>query len=215
MTFFLSFLSGFVASIIGIFPPGLINMTAAKTSIIDGRNRAMLFVLGALIVIFFQTYISIIFAQYINNHHEIVILLREIGFFIFSALAIYFLIFAKKPKMEQKEKSLQIKSKKSRFFIGMLISAINFFPIPYYVFVSVTLASYKFFSFDALSIFSFAAGTVIGSFAVFYCYVVFFNKMKSKTDFFVKNMNFIIGIITAIIALITLINILKYYLIGS
>lgn len=215
MTFFLSFLSGFVASIIGIFPPGLINMTAAKTSIIDGRNRAMLFVVGALIVIFFQTYISIIFAQYINNHHEIVILLREIGFFIFSALAIYFLIFAKKPKMEQKEKSLQIKSKKSRFFIGMLISAINFFPIPYYVFVSVTLASYKFFSFDALSIFSFAAGTVIGSFAVFYCYVVFFNKMKSKTDFFVKNMNFIIGIITAIIALITLINILKYYLIGS
>ena len=215
MTFFLSFLSGFVASIIGIFPPGLINMTAAKTSIIDGRNRAMLFVLGALIVIFFQTYISIIFAQYINNHHEIVILLREIGFFIFSALAIYFLIFAKKPKMEQKEKSLQIKSKKSRFFIGMLISAINFFPIPYYVFVSVTLASYKFFSFDAVSIFSFAAGTVIGSFAVFYCYVVFFNKMKSKTDFFVKNMNFIIGIITAIIALITLINILKYYLVGS
>ena len=215
MTFFLSFLSGFVASIIGIFPPGLINMTAAKTSIIDGRNRAMLFVVGALIVIFFQTYISIIFAQYINNHHEIVILLREIGFFIFSALAIYFLIFAKKPKMEQKEKSLQIKSNKSRFFIGMLISAINFFPIPYYVFVSVTLASYKFFSFDALSIFSFAAGTVIGSFAVFYCYVVFFNKMKSKTDFFVKNMNFIIGIITAIIALITLINILKYYLIGS
>lgn len=215
MTFFLSFLSGFIASIIGIFPPGLINMTAAKTSIIDGRNRAMLFVLGALIVIFFQTYISIIFAQYINNHHEVVILLREIGLFIFSALAIYFLLFAKKPKLEQREKTLQIKSKKSRFFIGMLISAINFFPIPYYVFVSVTLASYKFFSFDTLSIFSFASGTVIGSFAVFYCYVVFFNKMKSKTDFFVKNMNSIIGVITAIIAFITLINILKYYFNGS
>jgi threonine/homoserine/homoserine lactone efflux protein len=215
MTFFLSFLSGFIASVIGIFPPGLINMTAAKTSIDDGRNRAMLFVLGALIVIFFQTYISIIFAQYINNNVEVIVLLREIGLFIFTALTVYFLGFAKKPTTEKQKKTLRIKSKKSRFFIGMLISAVNFFPIPYYVFVSITLASYNIFSFDTTSVFSFVSGTVVGSFAVFYCYVVFFDKMKSKTDYFVKNMNTIIGSITAIVALITLVNILKYYFNGS
>jgi threonine/homoserine/homoserine lactone efflux protein len=215
MTFFLSFVSGFVASVIGISPPGLINMTAAKTSINDGRKRAMLFVLGALIVIFFQTYISIIFAQYINKNAEVIVLLREIGLFIFTALAVYFLGFAKKPNTEKKEKTLRIKSKKSRFFIGMLISAVNFFPIPYYVFVSISLASYKFFSFDTISIFSFVSGTVVGSFAVFYCYIVFFDKMKSKTDYFVKNMNTIIGSITAIVALITLVNILKYYFNGN
>lgn len=210
MTFFVSFLSGFMAAVIGIFPPGLINMTAAKTSVNDGRNRAMLFVFGALSIIFFQTYISVLFAQYINNHWEVVVLLREIGLIIFSALSIYFLVFAKEPNAQQ-EKALQIKSKKSRFFIGMLISAINFFPIPYYVFVSVTLASFKIFSFDTFSIFSFVFGTVAGSFIVFYCYVVFFDKMKSKTDYFVRNMNTIIGTITGIVALITLVNILKFY----
>ena len=101
MTLFISFLSGLLAAVIGIFPPGLINMTAAKTSINDGKNRAMLFVFGALVVIFFQTYISLIFAQYINNHPEVVVLLREIGLIIFSVLSIYFLGFAKKPNPQK------------------------------------------------------------------------------------------------------------------
>jgi threonine/homoserine/homoserine lactone efflux protein len=210
MTFLTSFLSGFIAAVIGIFPPGLINMTAAKTSVNDGRTRAMLFVFGALLIIFFQTYISLLFAQYINKHQEVVVLLREIGLVIFSVLSIYFLVFAKKQSLE-KDKALQIKSKKSRFFVGMLISAINFFPIPYYVFVSVTLATFKIFKFDNSSIFSFVFGTVAGSFIVFYCYVVFFDKMKSKTDYFVRNMNTIIGTITLLVALISLVNILKHY----
>ena len=93
--------------------------------------------------------------------------------------------------------------------MGMLISAINFFPIPYYVFVSVTLASYAIFTFDTLSIYSLVVGVVLGSFAVFYLYVVFFNKMRDKTDYFLKNMNKIIGIITGIVALLTAYNFIK------
>ena len=91
MNIVLPLLSGFVAAVIGIIPPGLINLTAAKVSLVDGKKRAMVFVLGALLVIFVQTYISVIFAQYINNHKEIVVLLREIGLVIFSLLSIYFL----------------------------------------------------------------------------------------------------------------------------
>lgn len=211
MAFILPFFSGFLAAIIGIFPPGLINMTAAKVSVTDGRKRAMMFVLGALIIIFIQTYISVLFAQYINNHSDVVILLREIGLAIFTVISIYFLFFAKESKQIHDKKQIQLKSKRSRFFMGMLISVINFFPIPYYVLVSVTLASYKIFTFTDLSIYGLVSGVVIGSFSVFYCYVVFFEKLKTKTDYFIKNMNSIIGIITGIIAVITLFNILDYY----
>ena len=38
---------GFIVAVIGIFPPGLINMTAAKISVQDGKNRALLFTSGA------------------------------------------------------------------------------------------------------------------------------------------------------------------------
>jgi threonine/homoserine/homoserine lactone efflux protein len=211
MNIVLPLLSGFIAAVVGIIPPGLINLTAAKVSLVDGKKRAMVFVLGALLVILVQTYISVIFAQYINNHKEIVVLLREIGLVIFSLLSIYFLFFAKKPKIKSEE-ALQLKSKRSRFFMGMLISAINFFPIPYYVFVSVSLASFNIFDFKPSSIYSLVIGVVLGSLFVFYLYVLFFNKMKSKTDYFMKNMNTIIGVITAIVALFTLYNVVKYHL---
>jgi threonine/homoserine/homoserine lactone efflux protein len=209
MNLFLPFFFGFLAAVVGVIPPGLINMTAAKVSLVDGKKRAMMFVLGALIIIYFQTYISVIFAQYIGSHKEVIILLREIGLFIFIALTVYFLKFAKKPKIN--DENVAVKSKRSRFFMGMIISAINFFPIPYYVLVSIALASYKVFTFQPLPIYSLVLGVVLGSFAVFYFYVVFFNKMKSKAVFFINNMNKMIGLITGIIALITLFNIIKYY----
>jgi threonine/homoserine/homoserine lactone efflux protein len=196
--------------VVGVIPPGLINMTAAKVGITDGRKRAMMFVLGATIIVFLQTYISVMFAQYINQHQEIVVLFREIGLGIFAALSLYFLFFAKEPKINPQEK-LQLKSKRSRFFMGMLISALNFFPIPYYVFISVTLASYKLFNFETFSTYSLVFGIVFGSFFVFYCYVLFFEKLKSRTEFLITNMNKFIGIVTGIVALITLVNVLKFY----
>lgn len=95
--------------------------------------------------------------------------------------------------------------------MGMLLSGLNFLPIPYYVFVSVTLASFKLFSFDTTSIFIFVNGVILGSFLVFYCYISFFNKIENKTDYVTKNMNTIIGSITGLISVITLWNVIKYY----
>ncbi|MEC4004042.1 LysE family transporter [Flavobacterium sp. SUN052] len=209
MTLFLPFFFGFLSAVVGVIPPGLINMTAAKVSLTDGKKRAMMFVLGALIIIVFQTYISVIFAHYIDEHQEVVIMLREIGLFIFIALTVYFLKFAKKPKIN--DDAVRVKSKRSRFFMGMVISAINFFPIPYYVLISIALASYNVFTFETWPIYSLVFGVVLGSFSVFYFYVVFFNKMKSKSSFFINNMNKMIGIITGFVALLTLFNIVKYY----
>jgi len=210
MSIFVPFISGFIASVIGVLPPGLINLTAAKVSLTDGKKRAMMFVFGALFVIFYQTYISVIFAQYINSHQDIIVLLRKIELVIFIGISIYYLFFVKNPNLHPDEE-FHLKSKRNRFFMGMLISAINFFPIPYYVLVSISLANYDLFIFDTLSIYSLVFGVVAGSFSVFYLYILFFNKMKTKADYFVNNMNKIIGIITGLIAFITLFNVLKIY----
>ena len=201
---------GFFTAFIGIIPPGLINMTAAKVNLKEGKKSAVWFVLGAVTVIFFQAYLAILFAQFIDARPEIVVLLREVGFGIFTILSIYFLWIAKAPKI--KKGKIKKKSKTTRFFLGMLLSVLNFFPIPYYVLVSITLASYKLFSFDTSSILVFVSGVVLGSFLVFYCYIIFFKKIENKTDFLMANMNKIIGCITGLIAAITLFNIIKYYL---
>ena len=200
----------FFSAFVGITPPGLINMTAAKVNLKEGKRSAFWFVLGAVIVIFFQATLAILFAQFIKEHPDVIVLLREVGFGIFSALTIYFLLIAKKPK--KKKGKIKKRSTSTRFFLGMLLSALNFFPIPYYVFVSITLASYNLFYFNMTDIFVFVTGVVLGSFLVFYFYITFFQKIQDKTDYFLRNMNTIIGSITGFISLITLINIIRYYL---
>lgn len=209
MNFVLPLIFGFISAAIGIALPGLINMTAAKVSIRDGRERAMLFISGAVIIIFFQTLTAILFARFIDSRPDVVILLREIGFAIFLFLTIYFLVLAKKPKIKKEE--IKMRSKTNRFFLGMLLSALNVFPVPYYVFVTITLSSYRLFLFERTSISLFLMGVLLGSFMLFYYYITFFKKIENKTDFFFKNMNKIIGSITGVIALVTLFNIIKYY----
>ena len=209
MNLIITLLSGFLSAFVGITPPGLLNMTAAKVSMKDGRRHAFSFISGAVVVIFVQVYLAVLFAQIINARPDIVILLREVGFVIFGFLTVYFLWLAKTPKL--KKPKLKKHSKKKRFFLGMLLSALNFFPIPYYVFVSISLSSYALFSFDMPSVLVFVSGAVIGSFLVFYFYIAFFKKIEEKADYLLKNMNVIIGSITGVVSVIALVNILQYY----
>ena len=200
---------GFFTAFIGIIPPGLINMTAAKVNLKEGKNNALWFVLGALIIIVFQAFFAILFAKIINRRPDLVTLLREVGLGIFVMLTIYFLFLAKKPK--DKTRNLKKNSISNRFFLGILLSAINFFPIPYYVFVSISLATIKLFAFDMASILIFVTGVVLGSFSVFYSYITFFNSIENKTEYILKNINTIIGTITGLISIITFLNIIKNY----
>ena len=209
MNFIMPLFLGFITAFVGISPPGLINMTAAKVNLKEGKNNALWFVFGAVLVIFFQVFIAIFFARVIDRRPDLVTLLREVGFGIFLTLTIYFLWLAKKPK--DKTRKMKKNSKTNRFFLGMFLSALNFVPIPYYVFVSVALASFHLFSFDTMSIFIFVTGAIFGSFSVFYFYIAFFTKIENKTDYILRNMNTIIGSITGLISTVTLWNIIKYY----
>jgi threonine/homoserine/homoserine lactone efflux protein len=210
MTIFFSFIAGYLAAFVGIFPPGLINMTAAKISLEDGKSRAMGFVSGALAVIALQAFISVYGARYIDSHHEVDLILREIGLVIFSLASVYFFFLAKKPELVS-QNALVKKTSRSAFLLGLFISAINLFPIPYYVIVSIALASYGLFDFQTAEIYSLVLGILLGSLTVFYAYVVVFNRLRSKTDYLIRNMNVIMGSITSAVSLLTLYHVIQYY----
>lgn len=208
MDIILPLVLGIVLSAAGVVLPGLINMTAAKISLKEGRRRAVVFALGASAVVFFQTYIAVSFAKFINSRPDIIYMLEETGLVIFGALTIFFFFIAKKKKKKEKE-IIRRSSYTGNFLLGALLSALNFFPIPYYVFVSISLSTHKYFFFNPLFVFLFVMGVVIGSFSVFYLYIVFFKKVEHKTDFFIRNINYLLGSVTGIVSIITLIKILR------
>jgi len=207
MALLLPFFLGFIVAAIGITPPGLINITAAKVSLKDGRIEAIFFAVGATVIVFFQTLLALMFADFINSHPDVINKMQEIGLFIFIALTIYFFWKAKRPKIPKEE--IKIRSKTNRFFLGMLLSALNLFPVPYYVFVSITLAAYGFFYFLESFIYAFVVGVVAGSFLVFYLYIVFFKKREAKSSFLMNNVNYIIGTLTGLVSIITLFKLIK------
>lgn len=209
MDIILPLVLGIVISAAGIILPGLINMTAAKIAIKEGRRRAVVFALGATTVVFFQTYIAVSFAKFINSRPDIIEMLEETGLVIFTVLTIFFLFIAKKKKPKKEKELAKQHSYTGNYFLGTLLSALNFFPIPYYVFISVSLSSHDYFYFTPLFVFLFVMGVVLGSFGAFYLYIVFFKKFQRKTDFFMLNINYLLGSVTGLISIITLIKILR------
>jgi len=187
MLYFLPLVLGFCIAFLAVIPPGLINMTAAKISLQEGKNVALSFAIGAAVIIFFQTFIAVLFARFINNHQEIVATLQEIGIFVFSLLSIYFFWIAERPKKIKTDST--VKGKSNRFFLGMLLSTLNLLPIPFYVFASMSLSASGYFSFDKIPVSSFVIGVVSGSFAVFYIYIVAFKKIEKETEFLMRNFN--------------------------
>ncbi|TBM99012.1 lysine transporter LysE [Hyunsoonleella flava] len=201
------FFLGLFFALIGVIPPGLLNMTAAKISLKEGHTRGIVFSIGVCIIVFVQTYLAAIFARYLSMHPEVVDILRMVALVIFILITVYFLFVAKASSKQQIEP--KIKSKHSRFFQGMLMSAINVFPIPYQAYVTITLASVNWLDFELTSIISYVAGAGMGTFVMLYVYIFFFDKIKSKSFTSQKNMNYIIGGITGIISIMTLINIIR------
>jgi len=203
------FFLGLFVSLVGVIPPGLLNMTAAKVSLKEGPGRGITFSSGVCLIVFVQTYLAAIFARYLSDRPDIVEILQRVAFVIFVLITIYFLVIARSQKEAKVEADIKIKSKQSRFFHGMFLSALNVFPIPYQAYMTITLSSFGWMNFDRTTIVTYVTGAAMGTFVMLYFYIFFFDKIKDKKFTSQKSMNYSIGIITGIVALITFINILR------
>jgi threonine/homoserine/homoserine lactone efflux protein len=193
---------------IGVIPPGLLNVSAAKISLKEGHNRGFMFSVGVCIVVAVQVYIATVFAKYLNLHPDVTVILKRVAFVVFLLVSIYFFITAKsKPKSLEVETS--IKSKQSRVFQGMFMSALNIFPIPFQAYMVTTLVSFEWLSLDSSSIGTYVSGAVMGTFMALYVYILFFDTLKNTKFVTPKNMNYSIAIITLGVAIVTLINLIR------
>ncbi|WP_055434775.1 LysE family transporter [Lacinutrix algicola] len=203
----LTFCIALLVAFVGVIPPGLLNMTAAKVSIKEGHTRGLVFSVGVCVIVILQTLIALVFARYLTSHPDVVDIMQRVAFVLFVLLTIYFLVVAKKTDKPNVESN--VKSKKSRFFQGVLLSALNVFPIPYQAYMAITFVSFKWIKLNPVGITTYVAGAATGTFVMLYIYVFFFEKISSKKIKSQKGMNFTIGVITGVISIITLVNIIK------
>jgi threonine/homoserine/homoserine lactone efflux protein len=204
MTALVNFLVGYLASFVGLIPPGLLNMTAAKIGVKQGRKPALIFSIGVIVVVCIQTGLGLAFARYIEQHPEIVDILQKVTLGIFLALTFYFFALAKDTRREI-PKGVK-RSKTNRFLYGILLSALNMLPIPYWVYVSISLSALGWFFFNPQVLGWAIFGSAMGTFSMLLIYIYFFRR-KLPIGNFGFNLNYLLGAITGLISLITVIRI--------
>ncbi len=206
MSVLLNFAIGFLAALVGVIPPGLLNMSAAKISMKQGRKIALLFSAGVCLTVCVQTYVALLFARYLDKHPEIIDMLQKVALGIFLCITIYFFFIAKDTRREIPKEVNH--SKTNRFFYGILLAALNLLPLPYWVYISVTFSTFGWFSFEQPGLWAAVIASGFGTFLMLAIYIQFF-KQKEENKRSSINMNYIIGLITAMISVITLIKIIN------
>ncbi|MDQ7916255.1 LysE family transporter [Mesonia sp. MT50] len=196
------FLITYFAALAGVIPPGLVNMTVAKSCVDKGKRSGVLVALGASIIVFIQALIAILMAKYIFTHPYVQKMMLRAGLVVFVIMGIYFFIEARKEKTKVEASK---KSSAKSFLKGVMIASVNVFPIPYFVAISTAFNPDQGYGWLNITAFSFAAA--LGTFTTLYIYVISFLKIEKHTKSFSKYSNYFMAALMAILIIVTLVRI--------
>lgn len=205
MEIIVHFFLGFITSFLGTIFPSMLNMTTLKISIRDNSKKAMFFAAGVSLIVIGQAYVAIAFSKLITDNPDYLLSLQKLGTVIFFVLSIYFFLQVRKSKKTEIQ-GKEIKT--SRFLSGILFSLLNMFAIPFYFGVTSTLVMIELYQFDMMNNLFFVFGSSIGTFLLLFIYAKLAKQIEKRIVFIAKQMDLILGIITAFVAIINLIDLL-------
>ena len=201
------FLITYFAALLGVVPPGLVNMTVAKTCMKHGEKSGIFVAIGASFVVLLQAMFAVFLARYIFDNPFIRNVLLRAGLVIFIILAIFFFVKAQNGSHIEAQTE---KTNANSIFKGILVAILNVFPIPYFVALATALNIGGDVSYDWFLMITFVLAASLGTFTTLYFYVLSFQKIDSKTAIFSKYSNYFMAILMFVLVIITLIRIFYY-----
>ena len=197
------FVTGLFISFLGSLPLGTLNISAMQISISDGIRPALLFSLGSLLAEVIYVRVSLIAMDWVRTQQKLFQFLEWITLLIVVALAVSSFYAASHPKVH---KNVILSSTLPRFYLGLIMSAINPVQIPFWFGWSTVLFTKKVLlpksSHYNIYIGGIGLGTLLGN-GVF----IFGGKLiADKLD---RNQNVISWVIGGIFAVTALIQIWK------
>ncbi|WP_298950832.1 LysE family transporter [uncultured Nonlabens sp.] len=199
----LHLLFGLIIGFIGVIPPGLLNLTAAKISVKQNKKAAVIFALGASLIVVAQVYVGVFFSKLLNNDPDTLLLLEKFAVVVFLALSAFFFIKALRDSGAPVVKEVN-RSPVKIFAQGIVLSVLNIFPIPFYIGFSSFLASRGLFEFTYPMAHLFILGAASGTFLMLLSYITFVNKFAFESNTFARKINYLLGGLTLCIAVFTI-----------
>ena len=129
MKLFRVFVSGMFISFLGTLPLGTLNISAMQISVSDGIRPALLFALGALLVEIIYVRVSLVAMKWVTRQKKLLVALEWGTVIIITALAISSFVAAADPEVK---KNVILSNTIHRFWLGVMLSAINPVQIPFW-----------------------------------------------------------------------------------
>jgi threonine/homoserine/homoserine lactone efflux protein len=129
MKLFRVFVSGMFISFLGTLPLGTLNISAMQISVSDGIRPALLFALGALLVEIIYVRVSLVAMNWVTRQKKLLVALEWGTVIIITALAISSFVAAADPEVK---KNVILSNTIHRFWLGVMLSAINPVQIPFW-----------------------------------------------------------------------------------
>lgn len=195
-----------LVSFIGSLPLGTLNIAAMQISVSDGITAAMLFSAGSLLVEIIYVRFSLVAMDWIRKQEKILKALEWVTLVIVVALAASSFYAALHPKVE---KNFVLDSPMPKFVLGLVMSAVNPVQIPFWFGWSTVLFTKKILLPRQGHYNSYILGIGIGTF-IGNCVFIFGGLLiASRISNNQHILNWVIGSIFAITAILQLWRILK------
>jgi len=199
------FFWGMIVSFLGSLPLGTLNVAAMQISVQESIQNAILFSLGSLLVEMIYVRISLVGINWVRKQKKLFRWMEWITLGIVLALAVGSFVAAMQP---HHAKNVMLNNNINRFLLGVMLSAISPMQIPFWFGWSTVLFTKNILkpknSFYNIYIVGIGLGTLLGN-----CVFIFGGKwIVSKMNGNQNLMNWIIGGIFAVTAVIFLIKIL-------
>ena len=192
---------GIISAFLGLLAPGMLNMTAVRTTIEQGKRAGVVFSAGASVIVFIQASIALVFASYLSENPNVFDNLKIAAIIVFFLLALFFFLQARKTF------NAEGKSKKGNlFFIGMVMSAINMLAIPFYFGLTTYFEVNGQLIMEQPYITLFIVGSGLGSFILFVLYVFFAGVITKRAKFIATNINYILSGLFFMLGLIAILK---------
>lgn len=202
------FFWGLIISFLGSLPLGTLNVAAMQIGIQESIKDAMFFSFGSLLVEMIYVRISLVGIDWVRKQERIMKLMEWFTFFIIAALAVGSFIAAMKNGGESK--NVLLNNNMHRFLLGMFLCAINPVQIPFWFGWSTVLFTKKILEPVNAQYNSYILGIGLGTLAGNAVFIFGGKWVADKIHNSEQYINWVIGIIFTITALIQLWKILKH-----
>jgi len=200
------FFTGLMISFLGTLPLGTLNIAAMQISVSDGIRPAIYFILGALIIEMIYVRVSLVAMNWVLKQKGLFRFLEWITLLVLVALSVSSFIAAADPRVQ---KNILLSNHVHRFWLGMIMSAVNPVQIPFWFGWSTVLFSRNILEHKAshfnMYIGGIGFGTLIGNMVFILGGRLIVDRLNANQQM----LQYIIASVFAITALILLWKMLK------